>query len=169
MITSKSFKVLGFIMRLSKDFKLSKSFKSLYCALVRPILEYGTVVWDPYTVSDINQLKRVQHRFLRYCCFVLGISHLALNYTNIANVLSLPTLAKRRRTLNIKCIRRIITNHIDSSCLLSQVNLKVLSHVSCSQVTFYIPTGNINNLQNEALRRIMSLAIEDPSFDGNLF
>ncbi|KAL4154579.1 hypothetical protein QTP88_000436 [Uroleucon formosanum] len=71
MITSRAFKVLGFIMRLSKDFKLSKSLKSLYCALVRPILEYGSVVWDPYTVSDINQLERVQLRFLRFCCFVL--------------------------------------------------------------------------------------------------
>ncbi|XP_022164892.1 uncharacterized protein LOC111029945 [Myzus persicae] len=49
MITSRAFKVLGFIMRLSKDFKLSKSLKSLYCALVRPILEYGSVIWDPYT------------------------------------------------------------------------------------------------------------------------
>ncbi|KAL4154567.1 hypothetical protein QTP88_000424 [Uroleucon formosanum] len=77
MITSRAFKVLGFIMRLSKDFKLSKSLKSLYCALVRPILEYGSVVWDPYTVSDINQLERVQLRFLRFCCFVLGIPHLA--------------------------------------------------------------------------------------------
>ncbi|KAL4154600.1 hypothetical protein QTP88_000457 [Uroleucon formosanum] len=71
MITSRAFKVLGFIMRLSKDFKLSKSLKSLYCALVRPILEYGSVVWDPYTVSDINQLERVQLRFLRFCCFRL--------------------------------------------------------------------------------------------------
>ncbi|XP_025206288.1 cilia- and flagella-associated protein 61-like [Melanaphis sacchari] len=70
MITNRAFKVLGFIMRLSKDFKLSKSLKSLYCALVRPILEYGSVVWDPYTASDINQLERVQHRFLRFCCFV---------------------------------------------------------------------------------------------------
>ncbi|KAL4082761.1 hypothetical protein QTP88_029634 [Uroleucon formosanum] len=77
IITSRAFKVLGFIMRLSKDFKLSKSLKSLYCALVRPILEYGSVVWDPYTVSDINQLERVQLRFLRFCCFVLGIPHLA--------------------------------------------------------------------------------------------
>jgi hypothetical protein len=41
MITSRAFKVLGFIKRLSKDFKLLKSLKSLYCALVRPILETG--------------------------------------------------------------------------------------------------------------------------------
>ncbi|KAL4126020.1 hypothetical protein QTP88_010252 [Uroleucon formosanum] len=169
MITSRAFKVLGFIMRLSKDFKLSKSLKSLYCALVRPILEYGSVVWDPYTVSDINQLERVQLRFLRFCCFVLGIPHLAHDYTNIANILGLPTLAERRRTLNLKFIRGLITNHIDSPCLLSKINFKVPSHISRSHVTFLIPTANTNYLQNEPLRRIMSLANEDPSFDDNLF
>ncbi|XP_022178173.1 uncharacterized protein LOC111039148 [Myzus persicae] len=169
MITSRAFKVLGFIMRLSKDFKLSKSLKSLYCALVRPILEYGSVVLDPYTVFDINQLERVQHRFLRFCCFVLGIPHLAHDYTNIPNVLDLPTLAERRRTLNIKFIRGLITNHIDSPCLLSQVNFKVPLHVSRSHVTFHIPNANTNYLQNEPLRRIMSLANEYPSFYDNLF
>ncbi|KAL4084085.1 hypothetical protein QTP88_029401 [Uroleucon formosanum] len=140
-----------------------------YNISVRPILEYGSVVWDPYTVSDINQLERVQLRFLRFCCFVLGIPHLAHDYTNIANVLGLPTLAERRRTLNLKFIRGLITNHIDSPCLLSKINFKVPSHISHSHVTFLIPTTNTNYLQNEPLRRIMSLANEDPSFDDNLF
>jgi hypothetical protein len=99
---------------------------------------------------------------------VLGIPHLAHDYTNIANVLGLPTLAERR-TLNLKFIRGLITNHIDFPCLLSQINFKVPSYVSCSHVTFKIPTANTNYLQNEPLRRIMSLANEDPSFDDNLF
>lgn len=131
---------------------------------VTSILEYGSVVWGPYTVSDINQLERVQHRFLRICCFVLGIPYLAHNYNNIANVLGLPSLAERRTTLSIKFIRGLITNHIDSPCLLSQVNFKVPLHVSCSQVTFHIPTANTNYLQNEPLRRIMSLAKWEPLF-----
>ncbi|KAL4152657.1 hypothetical protein QTP88_000490 [Uroleucon formosanum] len=97
------------------------------------------------------------------------IPHLAHDYTNIANVLGLPTLAERRRTLNLKFIRGLITNHIDSPCLLSKINFKVPSHISRSHVTFLIPTANTNYLQNEPLRRIMSLANEDPSFDDNLF
>jgi len=46
MISNYTFKALGFIMRLLKDFKLAKSIKSLYCALVRLILEYGSVIWE---------------------------------------------------------------------------------------------------------------------------
>lgn len=130
MISSGVFKVLGSIMRTSKDFKSSKSLKSFYCTLVRPILEYGSVIWDSYTVSDSDQLEHVQRKFLKFAYFVLGIPHLAHNYTNIANLLNLPTLAECRRLLNIKCIRGLITNQIDSSCLLSQINFKVPSYTT---------------------------------------
>lgn len=43
IISSKMFKVLRFIMQLSIDFKLAKLLKPLNCALVRRILEYGSV------------------------------------------------------------------------------------------------------------------------------
>jgi len=39
MISSRAFKMLRFIMLLSKDLKSAKSLKSLYCTLVRPVLE----------------------------------------------------------------------------------------------------------------------------------
>jgi len=113
-------------MRLSKDFKLAKSLKFLYCALVCPILEHGSIIWDPYTVSDSDKLERVQQRFLKFACFVLGIPHLAHNYNNITNILSLPILAERRRILNLKFIHGLITNQINSPSLLSQINSKCL-------------------------------------------
>jgi len=99
MISSRAFKVFGFVMRLSKDFKLVKS---SHCALVCPILEYRFIIWYPYTVSDSDQLERIQRKFLRFAGFVLGIPHFTHNYTNILNVLNLPsaTLAEHRRILN---------------------------------------------------------------------
>jgi hypothetical protein len=33
-----------------------------YTALVRPILEYGAVCWDPYRKGQIGALNRVQRR-----------------------------------------------------------------------------------------------------------
>jgi len=44
MVSSRAFKFLGSIMRLSKDLKLAKQLKSLYCALVHPISEYGSII-----------------------------------------------------------------------------------------------------------------------------
>lgn len=49
----KVFKTLGFVMRLTKDFQLSTSIKVLFCILVRHILEYSCIVWDPYTAIMI--------------------------------------------------------------------------------------------------------------------
>jgi len=75
MLSSRAFKVLGFLilMPLSKDFNLTKSLKSICCALVRPILEYGSVMRNPYTIFHFDQLERIQQWFLRFACFVLGI------------------------------------------------------------------------------------------------
>jgi len=169
MISSRALKVLGFVMCLSRDFKLMKSIKYLYCALVRPILEYGSLLWDPYTVSDSDQLEHVQCRFLRFACFVLGITYISHNYCNILNALDLTTFAERRRILNLKFIQDLITNQIDSPSLLSQIHFKVPLHTSCFNNIFHIPRSNTNYLQNEPLRRIMSLANEDLSFADGLF
>jgi len=46
-------------MRLSKYFRSRLSIKTLFCLLVRPILEYGAIVWDPHTVGDSLQLESV--------------------------------------------------------------------------------------------------------------
>jgi hypothetical protein len=76
MVCCKTLKILGFINRLARDFKLDSSFKLLYCTLIQPILEYGVVVWSPFTANDSLQFERVQRRFLRSAGFLLGIEHL---------------------------------------------------------------------------------------------
>lgn len=52
--TRKAFKVLGFIKRVSGEFKHSNSLKSIYWALVSTIDEYGLVVWDLQTADTSN-------------------------------------------------------------------------------------------------------------------
>ena len=37
-----------------------------YTALVRPILEYGAVCWDPYREGQVSALNRVQKRAARF-------------------------------------------------------------------------------------------------------
>jgi len=101
-------KTLGFISRLARDFKLDSSFKLLYCTLVRPILEYGVVVWCPYTANDSLQLERVQRRFLRSAGFLLGIEHPPHDYSAVAAKLGLVSLAERRRMLSVKFLKGLL-------------------------------------------------------------
>ena len=48
---------------------------------VRPILEYGSVVWDPHTEQDSEKIKAIQRRAARY---VTG------NYRRTGSVTAMP-------------------------------------------------------------------------------
>jgi hypothetical protein len=65
-IISKSSRMLGFIERISRDFRDPYTHKTLYTSLVRPNLEHATCVWSPNQSVHSERLERVQHNFIRY-------------------------------------------------------------------------------------------------------
>ena len=65
-IQKKANKLLGFLRRNINDCP-QKVKKHCYNALVKPVLEYGCPVWDPYQQVDINNLERIQKRAGRFC------------------------------------------------------------------------------------------------------
>ncbi|KAL3287461.1 hypothetical protein HHI36_001932 [Cryptolaemus montrouzieri] len=68
IITSKAYRMLGFIVRHSVGFS-ADTFKLLYCSLVRSTLEYGTCICSPFYSCDIDCLEKVQRKFLTYLYF----------------------------------------------------------------------------------------------------
>ncbi len=40
---------------------------TLYTTIIRPILEYGAIVWYPHNKCDINALEKTQKRCLALC------------------------------------------------------------------------------------------------------
>ena len=87
---NKASSILGLIRR-SFTFLDCDSFKKLYCAFVRPHLEYGQSVWSPHLKRDIDALENVQIRATK---LVDGLSN--LTYAERLERLDLPTLAYRR-------------------------------------------------------------------------
>ena len=80
--------------------------KHLACTtLVRSILEYARIIWDPHTVSNIHKLETVQRRSAR--------QPLMHNYNRHARDtptlqhLHLPTLQQRRQHIKIIMLYRI--------------------------------------------------------------
>ncbi|XP_062714028.1 uncharacterized protein LOC134290835 [Aedes albopictus] len=61
-IISKANRQLGFVFKIAKDFTDPHCLKSLYCFLVRPILENASVVWAPHDVTWNLRIERVQKR-----------------------------------------------------------------------------------------------------------
>jgi len=71
-------------MRLAKNFKQEDIVNILYCALVRPILEYGYEVWDRYTAGNCIKYKRIQYAFLIFAKSLLNITYLPHNNNSVA-------------------------------------------------------------------------------------
>ena len=64
----------------------------LYKSLVRPVLEYGNLIWSPFYIHDQIQIEKVQKRVT---CLVTTVSDLP--YTNDFSALNLPSLTYRRK------------------------------------------------------------------------
>ena len=64
-IICKTIKALNFIKH--NLYKCSPETKCVaYTSLVRPLLEYGAAVWDPYLQKDIQNIEMVQRRAARW-------------------------------------------------------------------------------------------------------
>lgn len=85
---------LGFLRRNLRHLPTTCK-KTAYLALVRSVLEYGAIIWDPHTKKDIDQLERVQRCAVRF---------IANDYTSrtpgcmteLTRKLNLPLLKDRR-------------------------------------------------------------------------
>lgn len=77
-ITNKAYKLYGFVMRLSTAFKKATTLIYLLNCLIRPQLEYGSVIWNPYYIKYALQIESVQRKFIRavnFKCFRSKISY----------------------------------------------------------------------------------------------
>ena len=64
-VSNRGNRLLGFIKRNIKV--KSKAIKArAYKTLLRPVLEYASAIWDPYTDSNIKDIERIQPRAARY-------------------------------------------------------------------------------------------------------
>ena len=93
----KSFCALNLLQRFL--FGSTKNVKSLaYRSLVRPCVEYASVVWNPHTVSDINIIEAVQKRAAWWICAKWNSTNFSWNKSHdvCLQELKWPTLACRR-------------------------------------------------------------------------
>ena len=72
MITAKSFKMLGFIKRTTSYFTSLDTIVYLFKSLVLPNLNYGSIIWSPYTKDKYDDLNSVLKKFLRYASYKIG-------------------------------------------------------------------------------------------------
>lgn len=156
MTVNKAYGVLSFIKRWSKEFTDPYVTKRLFTTLVRPILEYGSVIWDPQYNVYIRKLESVQKQFLLFC-----LRNLRWNrdsnlppYRSRLALIKLPTLKSRRIVANIAFFLNIVNGNIDSEYLISKVFINVPNRQLRSYVPLYIDFHRSNFADFDPFRRI---------------
>lgn len=126
-IISKSYSMLGFVMRICKDFSSIQALKSVYFAHVRSYLEYASVVWHPYKETYINKIESIQKKFLIYALrrTVLRDNNFKLPpYITRCESIGLEVLARRRINACAFFAFDLMRKRLDAPALLSDVVIK---------------------------------------------
>ena len=119
MTVNKARGVWAFIKRWSKEFNDRFVTKYLYTTLVRPILEYGSVIWDPYYDAHVDLLESVQKQILIFCLKDVYPDYLTMpSYSERLALINLLSLKSRTIMLNLLFIVNILKGVINSEYLL---------------------------------------------------
>ena len=99
-ICGKANKTLGFLRR-NLNIGSTTVKQNAYNSLVRPIVEYASTVWDPYTQKDIHTLEMVHRRGARYVCSQQGNRS---SVDSMLDTLKWKSLQHRRRDAQLHMI-----------------------------------------------------------------
>ena len=145
---SKARSSLGFVKRWCKEFNDPFTTKTLFVSLVRPVLEFGCVIWTPYYESHIMHLESVQKQFLLFALKSFNWNPI-LNlpsYNSRLKLLNIPPLSCRRTMLSVVFMIKLINGDIDSSFLLSRINF----HIPSRNLRMFAPI-KMNNYRSNFL------------------
>lgn len=127
-VISKAYSMLGFMIRLCTDFDDPYTLKTLYCSIVRSILEYSSVVWNPGYAVHSDRIESIQRKFLLFALRRLPWrrdSFVLPAYESRCKLINLETLEERRKNTSIFFVYDLLNGRIDAPNLLAQLNINV--------------------------------------------
>ena len=105
-IISKPTRMLNFVK--CNLYRCSAETKCLACiSIVRPLLEYGSAVWDPYLQKDIQSIEMVQQRAAHW---VKSDYRYNIYVTSMLEDLQWPSLQHRRYMTRLKLFYNIVNS-----------------------------------------------------------
>lgn len=155
-ITSNAYKMLGFLMRCSSDFRRNETFKVIFESYVRSKLEYCSIVWCPNYAVSINKIERILRLFLKFLTFKRTSVYPPVGYPQddllrFHNVLS---LKRRRHLASVIFAYKLFNNFLNCPEILSLFNFSVPRFSSRSSNMLHIPYAKTNVLQHSPLVNI---------------
>ena len=106
--------VISRLLRISLVSTDWRILKLAFCTFVRPILEYGSQVWNPHCRYLIDRIERIQKKFTRFIPSVSGLS-----YKSRLEFLGLQSLEKRRLIADLVFCYKLINHLVNTSMSLT--------------------------------------------------
>ena len=109
MVTSKANSTRAFLQR--NIHQCPHETKVLcYKTLLRPVIEYASIIWDPHTNANINILEMIQRRYAR---FVFHDYRRSSSVAALLDQLHWASLQERRAQAKVEMMFRIVNGLVD--------------------------------------------------------
>ncbi|CAK1598938.1 unnamed protein product [Parnassius mnemosyne] len=154
-ILNKSYRMLGFVTRITKSFKHKDTLTCLYQSLVRSHLEYVSPVWNPFYSVYEDKIEKVQKKFLRIVNYRMHSPR--VSYENLLTKYQMLSLKDRRTLIDATTFRNICVGEIKCSQLLSEVRFRIPPKNTRSKNLFHIPKTRTNIGKRAPVRRMCVL------------
>ena len=100
------------MIRRSFEYTNKDMMLHLYKSLVRPVVEYGNIIWGPYYITDQRAIKKIQRRATKLIPELRQYT-----YQEQLHKLSLPSLAYRRQRGDMILLYQLIHQYTLTSML----------------------------------------------------
>ncbi|XP_046683612.1 uncharacterized protein LOC124369607 [Homalodisca vitripennis] len=156
IICAKANRLLGLLSRTARSGLSTHSISILYKSLLRPILEYASVVWNPYYQHHIIRLERIQGRFVGLVGTTLGFLFHEVPVDDVMKQFNLCPLEVRRELADLAFLSRLINGSLDCPDLLAMINFRI-PRTTRSTELFVRKYYRTNYLKNGPMARLHSV------------
>ncbi len=116
-LIKKTNRMIGLEWRNFRSCKNEQIFRTLFCTIIRPHLEYCTVAFNSISKTQSDRLERVQRRYLLFMFRILNREAnqitLVPTYLQLCQRFNLPTLHQRRTINDCLFLYKHIHNHFN--------------------------------------------------------
>lgn len=145
-VIDKASRTLGFIFRIAKSFTAIYCLKSLYCSLVRSVLEYCCPVWNPNYQNSVQRVESIQRRFIWFALRRLPWRdpHRLPSYESRCQLIHLDPLWSQRDTTRALFVADILKGRFDCPSILQQIDVNVQPRALRNNAMLRIPFRRTN-------------------------
>jgi len=158
-VISKAKMMLGFIVRQARTLYNPETLRVLYCAFVRPHLEYAAPIWFQNSTKFTAPLEKIQKHFLRLFFYKhFQYYPTELTYEELLAGFEIQSIQVRNDNASMLFIHNIIHSNLFSPNLLKNIKITVPKHTSRHHELFKLPKSRTKLVTQLCINRGLVLA-----------